>query len=313
MKRIVQMSLIISVLLLSLTACGAAQEMAAEAPLMEMGGYAEDSMRSASIEAMEPVYDESEHSISGNAATVERIVIRNANMSIVVADPASVAQQISDFAAKYGGYVVSSEIYKSSYGPTDIEVTRGSVAIRVLSENLDQALDDIKALAIEIENENVSGEDVTDRYTDLNSRLRNLEAAEEQLLDIMDNATETEDVIYIFNNIREVREEIEVLRGQINYLEESARLSHIYVSLIPDEVAQPLQIGSWRPSGTAKRAVESLIGALQFIGDTLIWLVICIAPVVIILGFPAYFVIRAINRKRRAKKADKEIETPAQE
>jgi hypothetical protein len=251
-------------------------------------------------------HDDSSGGYNGNAASVERMVIRNANLSLIVTDPAVAVDEISQIATEYGGFVVSSNLYQTTYGQQYIPVTQGSISIRVLSDSLDEALDEIKALALEVDSESISGEDVTDQYTDLQSQLRNSQAAEEQLLQIMDSATETEDVLQIFNELKSVREEIEVLTGRMEYLEDSARLSQVQIDLIPDEMSQPLQIGGWEPKGTARDAVEALVGALQFMADAGIWFVICVFPIALILGVPLYFAFRAIIRKRRAKKAEKE-------
>ena len=87
-----------------------------------------------------------------------------------------------------GGFVVSSRLYKT-WTESGIEVPEASMTIRVPAESLDDALDEIKSLVNDplndILNESVSGEDVTKEYTDLNSRLKNLEQAQEQLQEIM--------------------------------------------------------------------------------------------------------------------------------
>ncbi len=306
MKKMLLVSiLVLSVLMLAACATKAGQELS-RAPSMIMGDALESDMSSAGYEGMpESIVAPESKSYSGNAATIERIVIRSAQLSIVVEDPGQSAKQISQMADQLGGYVISSNVYKTTYGPSDVPITRGSITIRVPAEHLDEAIEQIKSYAIEIESENVSGQDVTEQYTDLTSRLRNLEAAEEQLREIMASATKTEDVLRVFDDLRQVREQIEVIKGQMQYIEQSASLSQISVDLIPDEISQPLQIGGWRPEGTAKRALQSLIQALQWIADVGIWLVICVLPVALILGLPAYFVIRAIVRRRRAKKEEK--------
>jgi hypothetical protein len=234
---------------------------------------------------------------------IEPLVIRNANLSLVVDDPAESAEEIASMAESMGGYVVNSNIYQTTYGSSQIPTTRAYLLIRVPVERLDEALDKIVEDAIEVSERNVTGEDVTQEYTDLESRLRNLEAAEEQLREIMDSTTKTEDVLMVFNDLRQVREEIEVIKGQMNYYEDSARLSAISIDLIPDVLAQPIQIGGWRPEGTAKDALETLVKTLQFLADFGIWLVICVLPIILIFGIPGFFVIRSILRRRRAKKA----------
>jgi len=313
-KGILTPTLLIIVGAVLLSACGssAAVEMA---PAMDTAWEVEEEMAFPEEAPLAPAYsdaggtyDDTFRSANVDALAVERMVIRDASLSLVVADPAAVIDQISSIATQKGGFVISSNLYNTTYGSQGIAVTRGSISIRVLSDSLDDALDEIKDLAIEVDSESVTGQDVTDEYTDLNSKLRNLEAAEERLLDIMDSATETEDVLQIFEHLKSVREEIEVITGRMEYLRDSARLSQIQVELIPDEMSQPLQIGGWEPKGTARDAVESLVEALQFIADAGIWFVICVLPVGLILGVPLYYAFRAIVRKRRAVKAAKSAE-----
>jgi hypothetical protein len=152
-------------------------------------------------------------SFGGDAAQIEPLVIRTANLSLVVEDPAASADEIGKMAEEMGGFVVFSNVFQTSFDSTSNVVTRASVTIRVPSERLDEALDQIEEGAIEVQNRSVQGEDVTQQYTDLQSRLRNLEVAEEQLRQIMEDAIETEDVLQVFENLRQVREQIELLRG----------------------------------------------------------------------------------------------------
>ncbi len=233
----------------------------------------------------------------------ERLVIRNANLSIVVEDPAEAVDDISAMAQEMGGFVVSSNVFETTFGESamrePIRAEQASITIRVPSDRLEDALARIKQGAVEVERQNVTGQDVTEEFTDLESRLGNLEAAEAQLREIMASATKTEDVLRVFEELRRIREEIEVIRGRLQYLEQSARLSAISVELKPDVATQPLQIGRWTPQGTAREAVEALVRALQFLADAAIWAVICVLPVGVIVGVPAWVAIRAILRRRR--------------
>lgn len=289
--------LIISTLLLG--ACGAAQLASApgrdmaEPMLVEVEApvegvfYAEDSVSESEFFSNEPV-------------VVERLVIRNANLTIVVEDPAASAGKIAELAEAFDGFVVNSNVYQTTFAE-GIFATQASITIRVPAERLDEALDQIKQDVVEVRSENISGQDVTQEYTDLESRLRNLEAAEEELREIMGSLTKAEDVLNVYQNLRQVREEIEVIKGRMQYFEQSARLSAITIDLLPDVVSQPLQIGKWQPQGTAKAALEALISALQFLANAAIWLIIFALPVLALLSIP-FWVIRGFVRRRRARK-----------
>lgn len=232
----------------------------------------------------------------------ERLVIRDANLTIVVSDPTQTVDEISQMATSMGGFVVQSQVFETRFGQGEVAAKQASITVRVPAERLEEALDRIKGDALEVRSENISGRDVTEEYTDLQSRLRNLEQTEEQLREIMAAASETEDVLAVLNQLRSITEEIEVIKGRIQFLEQSSQLSSLSVEVLPDAAAQPIQIGRWQPSGTVKNAVEALIAAYQWIVDALIWVIIFVLPVALIpLGglLLVVLIIRRIIRRRR--------------
>ena len=257
------------------------------------------------------VADQSVLSNSGSdipTTAVERIVIKNADLTIVVSDVNGRMKNIQVMAEQMGGFVVSSNLYKS-YTNNSIEVPEAQVVIRVPAEKLDDAMEQIKKDVIDVQNETVSGQDVTSEYVDLQSRLKNLEAAEEQLNDILKNATDTTDVVNIFNQLIYYREQIEVIKGQIKYYDEAASLSGISVRIIAEETIQPIVIGKWEPKGVALEAIQDLIYFYQDFVSFVIRFVIYILPVLISIGIPLYLIFigaRAILRKLRRNKVKEE-------
>lgn len=243
----------------------------------------------------------------GQTQTQERMVIENADLAIVVKDPKTRMAEINKLANDLGGYVVSSNLYEST--PYGKEVPEANIVIRVPSERLDEALQAIKEGAVDVDYENRSGQDVTNIYVDLQSQLKAREAAEQQLLEILDKAETAEDVLAIYLQLQSIQSEIEVLKGQIKYYEESAALSSISVRLIAEEGTQPLEIGPWKPEGAAREAIQDLILFLQSFVDFLIRFVIFTLPALILIAIPLYLVYlggRAIFR--RFRKADVRVE-----
>ena len=239
----------------------------------------------------------------------ERLVIKNADLAIVVKDPETRMKEISDLAVEMGGFVVSSNLYQSYYGPNKTEVPEATVTIRVPSERLDEALEKIKAGSSDVQYENISGQDVTSQYVDLQSQLKAKQAAEKKLLEILDKAEKAEDVLAIYLQVQIVQTEIEVLKGQIKYYEESAQLSAVSVRLVAEVGTQPIEIGPWKPEGAAKNAVQDLIIFFQNFVDFLIRFVLYNLPALILIGIPLYVVYvggRAVYR--RFKKPNVKVE-----
>lgn len=234
-----------------------------------------------------------------------RMVIKNASLSIVVEEPGTSIETISKMASDLGGFVVSSNLFRTQTA-NGLEVPQASITIRVPAEKLDQALAAIKSGAGEVLSENVSGQDVTQEYTDLESRLRNLEQAEDQLTKIMEQAYETEDVLVVYNRLVEVQGQIELIKGQMKYFEQSAALSAISINIQANEAVQPLKIGNWQPVGVAKRAIQALINTLQFLADLLIWVALYILPIALILFFPVRWLWRWLKKGTAKRKLRKE-------
>lgn len=309
-KRILMMT----ILVLFLAGCAAAAPQLSEEAAPERGAGFSDGGGGQTFEtAGQPSESASLSSYQEDQTAqdrgLERMVIKNGDLSIVVEDPSRMMDEVSRMASEMGGYVVSSNLsqIKTERGT---EVPRARITIRVPAERLDQALEEIKAGAGRVLSENVSGEDVTREYTDLQSRLRHLQNAEQQLTQIMEEAADTEDVLNVYNRLVDVQEEIEMVKGQMQYYEQSSRLSAISVTIQANEAVQPLQIGGWQPVGVAKDALQALINTLQFLGNVAIWLGLFILPVLLILYFPIRFGWKGLKRLFRSGKSKDEQASP---
>jgi hypothetical protein len=247
------------------------------------------------------------YALDQTAASTDRLVIKNGTLSMAVDDPLISRDNIARMAETMGGFVVSADMYQQTLS-NGIQVPQVSMTIRVPAERLDEALKTIKAETDQpIITENLSSQDVTAEYTDLNSRLVNLQAAEQQLQQIMDDANRTEDVLAVYSQLVSVREQIELIKGQMKYYEQSAALSSISIQLIANAAMQPLSIAGWQPGGVAKQALQSLIKALQSLTNFVIRLVILYLPVLILVFGPIILIVWGITslvkRRRKGKKA----------
>ena len=227
-----------------------------------------------------------------------RLIIRNADLTIVVQNTQAQLDEINKIAAEFGGYIASTSTSQAGENSLQAQVT-----LRVESAKLDAALDRIRKLAVEVRSESIRGDDVTAEYVDLDAQLKNLEAAEAQLKEIMAKAEKTEDVMAVFQQLTAIRGQIEQIKGRLKYLSQSASLATINLTLIPDAVAQPVQIAGWRPEGVAKDALEALISALQGLATLAIWFVIVLLPILIIIAIPIIILIAILRRiARRGRK-----------
>ena len=218
----------------------------------------------------------------------ERMIVRNGDISLVVDDVLETRDKITQMAERLGGWVVNSNIYGEE------EETRGWISIRVPSDKFDQTLAELRGLAVRVTSESTSTEDITEQYVDLESRLRNAEATESQYLALLNQATEVDDILSIYQSLSQIRYEVEQIKGRMQYLERTSAMSLISVNLEP--ALGPLVSPGWSASEALNSAVRGLTTFGQGLGTAFIWIGIFSPIWGTVLGVTLW-------RRRKRKKA----------
>lgn len=287
MKRSLLLLLLAS-LLLSLTSCAAA----APAPA---------AMNEAARPAAAPA--QSATAAESSAYDAERMIIRTAEVSMVVTDAEPALKSITALVAAAGGYVADSKTWREN------EQLRARVSTRIPAEQLDATLEAIKKLAVRVERENIGGKDVTEEFSDLNAQLVNLEATEtelrELLTEVRQKTQKAEDVLQVYQELTKVRGEIERIKGRMQFLSNQTALATANLDLIPDALAKPVVEPGWRPLETLRDAGRALVNALKGLVDVMIWLAVYLLPLLIVISIPIVgfvLLIRWLVRRRRRSK-----------
>jgi hypothetical protein len=236
----------------------------------------------------------------------ERMIISSGHLSLLVEDTEVSMKQIKAITEGLGGYVANSNAYHSG------SLLRGSMMVRVPARDFTNAFEQFKGLATRVENENTGADDVTEEYSDLSARLRNLEATEEELRELLATVRErtgkAEDILAVHRELTNIRGQIEQLKGRMQYLERMTDLATINIELIPNQIQQPIMESSWNPGLTLKNAFRSLVNAFQFIIEAIIWFVVAILPILLAIAIPIVVLIWLLRRGARQRKARKEAQ-----
>jgi len=272
MKRLI-IGLALVMLLLASVSCARAPEEGALAPPSVFQG-------------------EGEYRAETTAITQDRMIVRTGDMALVVKDVINARDDIAQLAVRLDGYVVSSQISGEE------EEMRGWISIRVPDEKFEQALAELRDLAVRVKSESTSSQDVTQEYTDLQARLNNAEATEKQYLVLLEKATDVQDILSIYDSLSRVRQEIEQIKGQMQYLERTASMSLINVYLEPQATAKPLVSAGWSALEALKSAVRGIVIFGQWLVILVIWLIIFIPVWGTALGI--IYWRRRRRKKRRA-------------
>ena len=116
---------------------------------------------------------------------------------------------------------------------------------------------------------------VTDQFVDNEARLTILEKNQAKFEDIMDRATNVQDILQVQREIFNLQSQIDGIKGQQNYLSKTAQMAKITIFVSTDELALPYSPAEpWRPEAIFKRAVRSLVGTMQGLGTAVIWLAV---------------------------------------
>lgn len=212
----------------------------------------------------------------------ERLVIKTGRLSLLVSDVRRSVEEITKVAEDEAGFVLSADVRRIR---PESERLSGLVTIKVPSEKFNQIFSRIKDLGLKVASENVSGQDVTEEYTDLQSRWRNLEAAETQLLVLMKQAGKVTEILEVQKELVRTREEIERTKGRIEFLEKSSQMATITVNLATEEEELPVVEEGWRPRKVARAALRTLIRFWQGIGNGIIWVAVFLFPLVVLFLF----------------------------
>ncbi len=287
-------ALTLAVLLLSLGSCKKAEYEAREAP--------------ASVAASEPARDASAEgqaqAAPGGAPAANRVraiprkLIRTVNLQLEVRDTEKVAAQVQALAVRLGGYVGSSN------GQRQGELMYYTLTLRVPVERLDEALKAIRALAVRVNQEHQQVDDVTDQYVDLDARMRTLEATENELRALLaesrQRARKVEEIMAVYQQLIEVRSQIEQIRTQLNSFDKLAALSTINLELVPTEAARPVVASDdWRPGDTLRGSARTLVGFLRWLVDAVIYTLIVLLPVGLVIAAVVLGLRRLWRRGRK--------------
>jgi len=237
----------------------------------------------------------------GGAADADRMIIRTGSLALLVGDTNKAMESIGGIVAELQGYIVSSNSWRTN------DYVSGNMSVRVPAASFDAAMERIKAVANVVKNTSTSGDDVTEEYSDLDAQLRTLKATENELLELLTQVRErtgkAEDILAVYRELTNIRSQIERIQGRMQYLSRMTAMATINISLEPDIVGQPLTTDTkWRPQATLASALKRLVETLQFLGDALIWILLYVAPILIVILLPLVALVWLINRLRRNKK-----------
>ena len=188
---------------------------------------------------------------------LDRKIIQTATLTVELDDVSRGFQDVTNIALGAGGFVAS-----SSFGNTGERQT-ASLTVRVPATAYNETVRQMRELG-EVRDVNTGANDVTEEYTDLESRLRNLRATEQRYIELLAQANTIDEILTVQDRVNATRLEVEQVQGRINLLANQADLATITVHLAPPAVAvDGGGGGSTTPVEAAERAFEASLAVLM--------------------------------------------------
>lgn len=186
--------------------------------------------------------------------TARRRIIKNANLSLEVTDLQAALGRAAEIANRNGGLVSNSYM---SGGPGGGGNRQAGLTLRVPAAAFDRTVSALRDLG-KVASEQVSTEDVTDQFIDLQARVVNLEEQERRLRAILARANTIDDILRVEAELARVRADIDGLRGRLQFLADRTDFSTITVNLVETALAaRTVNAPSWR--GVWRRAQEAFV------------------------------------------------------
>jgi hypothetical protein len=250
---------------------------------------------------------------SGDLTVVERanrMIVKNANVRLLVEDTDVAIDRSLQVVGDAGGYIVSSQVWYQDYYGNNLKYA--SITIGVPVEEFENVMRRLRGLAIDVLDENATGEDVTDQYVDLQSQLTNLEATRARIQEFLKDAKTVDEALRVNQELANIEAQIEQIKGRMNYLNDRSAYSTITLNLEPEfPILTPTPTSTpkptatpvpWKPADTFNDAKGTVTVVYQGIANFLIWLVVVILPIVLPPALILWAMWKLLTRKPSSAK-----------
>lgn len=302
LARIAQMTLITGLTVVALILLATyASTMSAQNTMMGISGSSQEAS-SGNVSTSAPLMHRVMQSAIANddAATEiiaptapEQRIIKTASLDIETNSALETVDTLSALASAHQGFIQSSSVAEDTAGNHE-----AFVILRVPSSAFGEVMLAIKNLANRLNTETVTGEDVTEHYTDIAARLTAAQEQEAQYLEILDEAKTVEDILAVQAYLASVRSDIEAYQGQIAYLENRTSLATITVTVHESPKTSLPDTNKFDLVHDAHAALALVITFGQKALSVLVWVLIISFAIGIPVGIAAGFV-RLVSKRRQ--------------
>ena len=218
-------------------------------------------------------------------------LIRTADLRIEAKDVGAALRAIDSLAAARDALVADAHVTQDANGKRDAHLT-----IRVASQHFNDVLAGLRPLG-RVKSENISTQDVTKEYADLETRTVVKEATVGRLRSLLENRTgKLADVLDVERELSRAVTELEQMKGERRYYNQRVAVSAISVN-----VYELGEIAAGGVSDPVRDALRRSLGLLATSTSMLIYIVVFLAPWSVLLAAAWWTAARFVRRARSPK------------
>lgn len=248
------------------------------------------------------IYGSVSDSATSDTAASESLgqkLIKTVTMRAETEDLDALLAALSDHITALGGYTEFQNVYNGSAYSTR-RYRSAELTIRVPADRLGEFVTHVEQ-GSNVISKTESIDDVTLEYVDTESRLKALQAEQDRLLELMDQAGDLSDLLQIEARLTEVRYELESVASRLRVLENL--VSYATIELQVDEVEVYTEVEKqtvWQRIGSG--FTQNLHGIGEDLTDFFVWLVTYSPQLIVTIAALALLVTlarRAVRRRRK--------------
>ncbi|WP_179151871.1 DUF4349 domain-containing protein [Oceanobacillus senegalensis] len=225
----------------------------------------------------------------------DRKIMYSAHLNIEVPLLEKAITDIQAKAENFGGYIVDSTMQ----GEYDERSASGHITARIPQEKFHEFIEIVEE-GSRVRERSISGQDVTEEYVDLESRLSSKRAVEERLLDFLEQAEKTEDLLKISGDLAKVQEEIERITGRMKYLQNKVDLATVTIYIQENDTSlSEIGEGDLDTWGKTKQQFLKSINFLITAASSLFVFFIGNLPILFLIGIIASVVIFIVRKQKK--------------
>jgi hypothetical protein len=217
-------------------------------------------------------------------------IIKDGHMTVKSADIVESKKAMDEVLKSLKAYYETEELQNNDHQ------TSFNLRIRIPSENFEQLISAIESGGDEIMHKSVQTRDVTEQYTDIETRLANKRGYLKRYKELLGKANSIKDILAIEEQIRPLEEEIESQEGRLRYLSDQVAFSTLNMTLYTEKeyVYKPqAKDNFW------ERVKKSVSSGWSAVVDFVLW-TIAIWPFIILI-FVGYYLYKRVKRRRSVK------------